>query len=206
MTVEGRERFPVNVRYPRELRSNVDQLRRVLVPTLMGAHIPIGEIADLKISQGPPAIKDENGMLTGWVYVDLNQGQDIGTYVERAKTVIAEQVKLPPGFYLSWSGQFEYMERAKQRLLTIVPLTLLIIIVLLYVNTRSWIKTAIVLLAIPFSLVGAFGLLWLLDYNMSIAVWVGIIALAGIDAPRYDAHLEGPGTGDSRGCRPADPA
>lgn len=181
-TIEGRERYPVNVRYPRELRDNLDQLRRVLVPTPMGAHIPIGEIADLKINMGPPSIKDENGMLTGWVYVDLHESRDIGSYVEEAKALITEEIDLPPGYYLSWSGQFEYMERAKQRLRVVLPAVLAIITILLFVNTGSWMKTAIVLLAVPFSLVGTFGLLWLLGYNMSVATWVGIIALAGIDA------------------------
>lgn len=181
-TIEGRERYPVNVRYPRELRSSLDLLQRVLVPTPAGAQIPIGQIADIKISMGPPSIKDENGMLTGWVYVDINEGRDIGRYVKEAKELIATHIEIPAGYYLSWSGQFEYMQRAKQRLLLIVPITLLIIIVLLFLNTGSWIKTGIVLLAVPFSLIGAFGLLWLLNYNMSIAVWVGIIALAGVDA------------------------
>jgi Cu(I)/Ag(I) efflux system membrane protein CusA/SilA len=148
----------------------------------MGAHIPIGEIADLKISMGPPYIKDENGMLTGWVYVDIVEGHDIGSYVKKAKELIISQVKMPSGYYLSWSGQFEYMQRAKQRLLLVVPITLFIIVVLLFINTGSWTKTGIVLLAVPFSLIGAFALLWILDYNMSVAVWVGIIALAGVDA------------------------
>lgn len=182
ITVEGRERFPINVRYPRELRSDLDQLRRVLVTTPMGAHIPISQIADLTIAMGPPMIKDENGMLTGWVYVDLVDGQDIGTYVKDAKALINSNVQVPPGYYLSWSGQFEYMERAKARLLIVLPITMLVIIILLFINTGCWIKTGIVLLAVPLSLVGTFGLLWCLDYNMSVAVWVGIIALAGIDA------------------------
>jgi len=179
MTVEGRERFPVNVRYPRELRSDLDQLRRVLVPTPRGAHIPIGEIADLKISMGPPSIKDENGMLTGWVFIDLDEDQDIGGYVDVAKKKIAEQVKLPTGYYLSWSGQYEYMQRAKAQLRVVVPVTILIIIVLIFINTRNWIKTGIVLTAMPFAIVGAIWFLWILDYHMSIAVWVGLIAVAG---------------------------
>ena len=182
MTIEGRERFPVNVRYPRELRHDLDQLRRVLVPTPIGAQIPIDQIADLKIVMGPPSIKDEEGMLTGWVYIDLDEDRDIGSYVNEAKELVNKEVSLPPGYYLSWSGQFEYMERAKQRLMVVLPVTLLIIIVLLFMNTGSWVKTGIVLLAVPFSLIGAFGLLWILDYNMSVAVWVGIIALAGVDA------------------------
>ncbi len=182
MTIEGRERYPVNIRYPRELRSDLDQLGRVLVPTPMGAHIPIQEIAELKLSQGAPAIKDENGMLTGWVFIDITERQDIGSYVKAAKELIAKQIKLPTGYFLAWSGQFEYMERAKKRLLLVVPLTLFIILILIFINTGSWAKTGIVLLAVPFSLVGAFVLLWVLDYNMSIAVWVGLIALAGDSA------------------------
>jgi len=179
MTVEGRERFPVNVRYPRELRSDLDQLRRVLVPTSRGAHIPIGEIADLKISMGPPSIKDENGMLTGWVFIDLDDDQDIGGYVTAAKKKIHEGIKMPAGYYLSWSGQFEYMERAKAKLRVVVPVTILLIIILIFINTGNWIKTGIVLTAMPCAAVGAIWFLWILDYNMSIAVWVGLIAVAG---------------------------
>ncbi len=182
MTVEGRERFPVNVRYARDYRDDPDALARVLVPTPTGAQIPISQIVDIKISTGPPAIKDENGMLTGWVYVDLAAGRDIGGYVREAKALIGKEVEVPPGFHLGWSGQFEYMERAKARLKLVLPVTLLIIIVLLYVNTGSAVKTGIVMLAVPFSLIGAFWLLWILGYNMSIAVWVGILALAGVDA------------------------
>ena len=182
MTIEGRERYPVNVRYLREMRQDVNQLKRVLVPTPSGAHIPLGQLAAITTTSGPPAIKDEDGMLTGWVYVDVTPDRDIGGYVNEAQALIAQKVKIPPGYYLGWSGQFEYMQRARKRLELVVPVTLLIIFLLLYLNTRSVAKTAIVLLAVPFSLVGAFWLLWLLGYNMSIAVWVGIIALAGVDA------------------------
>ncbi|MBI4209706.1 MAG: efflux RND transporter permease subunit [Deltaproteobacteria bacterium] len=181
-TIEGRERYTVNVRYPRELRSDLNQLRRVLVPLPSGAQIPIGEIADLEITMGPPSLRDENGMLTGWVFIDIFEDRDIGGYVEEAKALISSEVELSAGYYLSWSGQFEYMERAKQRLLVVVPVTLLLIALLLYMNTGSGIKTGIVLLAVPFSLIGAFGILWILGYNVSVAVWVGIIALAGVDA------------------------
>lgn len=181
-TIEGRERFPVNVRYPRELRSDLDQLKRVLVPTPLGAHIPIEQIADLKITMGPPAIKDENGMLTGWVYIDITEDRDIGSYVKEAKALIGKEVKIPPSYYLSWSGQFEYMERARKRLLLLVPITLIIIIILLFINTGNWAKTGLVLMAVPLSLIGTFWLLWILNYNMSIAVWVGIIAMAGVGA------------------------
>lgn len=181
-TIEGRERYPVNVRYMRELRTDVDQLKRVLVPTPSGAQIPMQQLADISFSVGPPYIKDENGMLTGWIYVDLTSGRDIGSYVKEAKQLIAKEVKIPPGYTLGWSGQFEYMERARKRLMMVLPLTVLIIFLLLYINTRSVIKTLIVLLAVPFSMVGAVWLLYILGYNMSIAVWVGIIALAGVDA------------------------
>ncbi|MFC1678755.1 efflux RND transporter permease subunit [Elusimicrobiota bacterium] len=182
MTVEGRERYPVNVRYGRELRENLDQLKRVLVPTPTGAQIPIAQVADIQINTGPPSIKDENGMLTGWVYVDIVPERDIGSYVKEAKALISKEIKLPAGYYLNWSGQFEYMQRARKRLMLVLPLTVLIILVLLYLNTGSWIKTAIVFLAVPFSMVGVFWLLYFLDYNMSIAIWVGVIALAGVDA------------------------
>jgi Cu(I)/Ag(I) efflux system membrane protein CusA/SilA len=182
MTVEGRERFPVNVRYAHDYRDDPDVLARVLVPTPTGAQVPISQLADIKINTGPPAIKDENGMLTGWVYVDIVPDRDIGSYVKEAKALIGKEVKIPPGYNLAWSGQFEYMQRAKARLKLVLPVTVLIIVVLLFINTGSMMKTGIVLLAVPFSLVGAIWLLWLLGYNMSIAVWVGIIALAGVDA------------------------
>jgi Cu(I)/Ag(I) efflux system membrane protein CusA/SilA len=181
-TVEGRERYPVNVRYARDLRENLERLKRVLVPTPTGAQVPIVQLADIRVKTGPPSIKDEDGMLTGWVYVDLKPGRDIGSYVKEAKTLVAKDVTLPPGYSLEWSGQFEYMQRAKKRLLVVLPLTFLILFVLLYVNTGSLAKTGIVFLAVPFSLVGAVWLLWLLGYNLSVAVWVGLIALAGVDA------------------------
>ena len=181
-TVEGRERYPVNVRYPRGLRDDVQRLKRVLVPTPSGAQVPIVQLADIRVVTGPPSIKDEEGMLTGWVYVDLDPSRDIGGFVEQARAGVAREVTLPPGYTLEWSGQFEYMQRAKKRLQIVIPLTVLIIFVLLFVNTSSWIKTGIVFLAVPFSLVGAVWLLWLLGYNMSVAVWVGLIALAGVDA------------------------
>ncbi len=181
-TVEGRERYPVNVRYFRGLRDDLERLKRVYVATPTGAQVPIVQVADIKIVTGAPSIKDEEGMLTGWVYVDLDPSQDIGGYVGAAKAIVAKEVALPPGYSLQWSGEFEYMQRAKKRLLLVIPLTVLIIFVLLYLNTKSLVKTGIVLLAVPFSLVGAVWLLWLLGYNMSVAVWVGIIALAGVDA------------------------
>ena len=180
-TVEGLERYPVNLRYSRELRDNLPALREILVPTPTGHHIPLGQLTDVAIVKGPPAIKSENARPNAWVYVDI-QGIDVGTYVQRAKQAVAEQVKVPAGYNLAWSGQYEYMLRAQERLLYVVPMTILIIFVIIYLNTRSVFKTLIVLLAVPFSLVGAFWLLYLLGYNMSIAVWVGIIALAGVSA------------------------
>lgn len=181
-TIEGRNRFPVNVRYARDFRDNLEELGRTLIATDSGAQIPIAQVADLKLSTGPPMIKDENGMLTGWVYVDLKEGTDIAGYVNRAKKLIAEKVEIPSGYYLIWSGQFQYIERAYARLKIVVPLTLFIILLLLYLNTRSAVRTGIVLLAVPFSIVGAVWILYLLGYQLSIAVWVGVIALAGVDA------------------------
>ncbi len=180
-TVEGRERYPVNVRYPRELRDDVDNLKRVLVPTPLGQHIPLIQIADIVLRYGPAMIRDENGLLAGYVYVDMT-GRDIGSYVTEAKKIVSEKLKLPTGYALTWSGQYEYMERVKSRLMVVVPLTFFIIFFLLYINTKSLVKTGIVFLAVPFSLVGALWLLWVLGYNLSIAVWVGLIALAGVDA------------------------
>ena len=180
-TVEGRERYPVSVRYARELRDDPERLKRILIPTMSGAQVPLGELADLRLTSGPAMIRDEDAQLAGYVYVDMT-GRDIGGYVEEAKKKVAEQVRLPTGYTLSWSGQYEYMQRAKERLIYVVPLTLLVIFLLLYVNFKSVARCVIVLLAVPFSLIGAVWLLYLLDYNMSVAVWVGIIALAGVDA------------------------
>jgi len=181
MTVEGRERYPVNVRYLRDYRSTLDRLSRVLVPTPTGAQIPIAQIAEIRLAYGPGMIRDENGRLSGYVYVDVS-GRDIGGYVEEAKRLVREKVPLPPGYTLVWSGQYEYMLRVKERLAIVVPITLFIIFLLLYGNTGSVAKTLIVFLAVPFSAVGAIWLLYLLDYNLSIAVWVGLIALLGVDA------------------------
>jgi copper/silver efflux system protein len=180
-TVEGRERYPVSVRYARELRDDPERLKRILVPGMNGVQIPLGQLADLRLASGPAMIRDEDGQLSGYVYVDMT-GRDIGGYVEEAKKKVAEQVQLPAGYTLSWSGQYEYMERAKERLLYVVPLTLLVIFLLLYINFKSVGRCVIVLLAVPFSLIGAVWLLYLLGYNLSVAVWVGIIALAGVDA------------------------
>jgi copper/silver efflux system protein len=180
-TVEGRERYPINVRYARELRDDVEKLRRVLVPTMNGAQVPLGQLADIRLTTGPAMIKNEEGQLVGYVYVDM-AGRDIGGYVEEAKKIVAEKVKLPQGYTLVWSGQYEYLQRAKERLLYVVPLTILIIFVLLYLNFQSVAKSLIVLLSVPFALVGGIWLLDFLDYNLSVAVWVGIIALAGVAA------------------------
>jgi copper/silver efflux system protein len=180
-TVEGRERYSVNVRYLRDYRSDVDALQRVLVTTPSGAQIPIGEIADIHMRTGPGMIRDENGRLSGYVYVDVS-GRDIGGYVRDAKLAVANKVKVPAGYELVWSGQYEFMQRVAERLKLVVPITLFIVFLLLYFNTGSAIKTMIILLAVPFSAIGAVWFLYLLHYNMSIAVWVGLIALLGVDA------------------------
>ena len=207
-TIEGRERYPVNVRYARELRNDVEKMKRILVPvgmvpssaaSSMGPaspsqsfnstlktqnskllQIPLGQLADISVVQGPTAIKSEQGLLASYVYVDFS-GRDVGGYVEEARKKVAS-VKLPEGYRIEWSGEYEYLVKTYERLKFVIPLTLFIIIILIYINTRSMIKTGIVLLSVPFSLVGSFWLLYLLNYNMSIAVWVGIIALAGLDA------------------------
>jgi Cu(I)/Ag(I) efflux system membrane protein CusA/SilA len=181
-TVEGRERYPVNVRYMRDFRADIGALGRVLVPASEGKRqIPLSQLATIKAASGPSMIRDEDGLLTGYVYVDV-AGRDQQSYIEEAGRLLREKVKLPPGYAISWSGQYEAMERVKQRLVVAVPLTLFLILLLLYLNTRSMTKTFIVLLAVPFSAVGAFWLLYFLNYNMSIGVWVGLIALLGVDA------------------------
>jgi Cu(I)/Ag(I) efflux system membrane protein CusA/SilA len=180
-TVEGRERYPVSVRYARELRDDPERLKRILIPGMNGAQVPLGQLADLRLTSGPAMIRDEDAQLSGYVYVDM-AGRDIGGYVEEAKRKVAEQVQLPTGYTLIWSGQYEYMQRAQEKLIYVVPLTLLIIFLLLYMNFKSVGRCVIVLLAVPFSMIGAIWLLYLLGYNMSVAVWVGIIALAGVDA------------------------
>jgi Cu(I)/Ag(I) efflux system membrane protein CusA/SilA len=182
-TVEGRERYPVNVRYLRDYRSDPDKLSRTFVMAPNGAQIPLGQIADIRMLNGPSMIRDENGRLSGYVYVDIDTSQrDIGSYVTDAKKVLREKVQLPAGSQLIWSGQFESMERVKARLTVVVPITIFLIFMLLYLNTRSIAKTVIILLAVPFSAIGAIWFLYFLGYNMSIAVWVGLIALMGVDA------------------------
>ncbi|MFA5180501.1 MAG: CusA/CzcA family heavy metal efflux RND transporter [Syntrophales bacterium] len=199
VTVEGRARYPVNVRYPRNLRNDVEQLKRILVPVMMAnrpaappvsvggmasppplTQIPLGEVADFKVVKGPTAIKSEEGLLTAYVFVDFS-GRDMGGYVEEAKKKAAT-LKIPEGYRLTWSGEYENLVKTHERLKMVIPLTLFVIFVLIYLNTQSTVKTMIVLLAVPFSLVGSFWFLYILNYNMSIAVWVGIIALAGLDA------------------------
>jgi Cu(I)/Ag(I) efflux system membrane protein CusA/SilA len=181
-TVEGRERYSVNVRYFRDFRGDVNRLNRVLVPVMNGAtQIPVSQLATLHVRSGPAMLRDENGMLSGYVYVDV-AGRDVGTYVAEAKERVRQNLRLPAGYSIAWSGQYEAMERVKHRLMFILPLTLFLITLLLYLNTKSMFKTAIILMAVPFSAVGAIWFLYLLGYNMSIGVWVGLIALMGVDA------------------------
>ncbi|WP_090457310.1 efflux RND transporter permease subunit [Nitrosospira sp. Nsp1] len=181
-TVEGRERFGVTVRYPRELRQDpLSIATQVLVPLPNGGMIPLGQVASVKTIKGPPSIRTENALLSAYIFVDI-RNRDIGGYVAEAQKAVREQVKFPPGYYATWSGQFEYMERAKQKLKVVVPLTLAIIFLLLYLNFRRFTETLIVMLSVPFSLVGGVWLIWLLGYNLSVAVAVGFIALAGVAA------------------------
>jgi copper/silver efflux system protein len=180
-TVEGRERYPVNARYARDFRQDLDSLKRVLIATPSGVQVPISLVADIEYKTGPPSIRDENGQLVGFVFLDITTN-DIDGYVRKAAERLRERIQFPAGYYIQWAGQFQYLQAARERLKIVIPFTLLIIFVLLYLNTRSVVKTFIVLLAVPFSLVGAFWLLYLLGYNMSVAVWVGLIALAGLDA------------------------
>lgn len=181
-TVQGRERYPVSVRYMRDFRSDFGALGRVLVPASGGQRqIPLSQLASIKAASGPSMIRNEDGLLTGYVYVDI-AGRDPDGFVNEAGSLLRERMKLPPGYSLSWSGQYEAMQRVKQRLLVVVPLTLFLILMLLYMNTRSITKTLIIVLAVPFSAIGAIWFLYLLGYNMSIGVWVGLIALLGVDA------------------------
>jgi Cu(I)/Ag(I) efflux system membrane protein CusA/SilA len=180
--VQGLERYPIDVRYYRDSRSDLGRLGRALVPVMDGKQqIPLAEIATLKLASGPSMLRNENGMLSGYVYVDV-AGRDVGSYVDEAKRAVREGIQLPAGYTLVWSGQYEAMERVRQRLKVVLPLTLFLIFLLLYLNTRSAAKTILILMAVPFSAVGAIWLLHLLGYNMSIGVWVGLIALMGVDA------------------------
>ncbi len=198
-TIEGRERYSVNLRYPRELRDDPERLKRVLVPVTasaassgggMGApastgpgltQVPLGQLADIKLLQGPSMLRDENGFLSGYVYVDMT-GRDVGGYVEEAKRKVAAELTLPQGYVLQWSGQYENMLRVKERMKVIIPITLVLIFMLLFMNTRSAFKAMVVMLAVPFSAIGAIWLFYFLGYNVSIAAWVGMIALLGLDA------------------------
>ncbi len=179
--VEGRGRYPVNVRFAKDFRDDVAKLRRVLVTTRSGSKVQLSQLADLKLSLGPSMIRDENGLLSGYIYVDT-EGVDLGGYVDSAKKLLAQKVKLPAGTSVIWSGQYENMAKAVARFKVMIPLTLLLVFLLIHLNTKSIIETIIVLLAVPFSLVGAIWLLWVLGYNTSVPVWIGVIALAGLDA------------------------
>ncbi len=180
-TVEGLERYPVNVRYSRELRDNLPALQRVLIPTPSGAQIPLSYVADFELTQGPPVVKSENARQTSWIYVDIRD-IDVGTYVKNAQRVVEERIDLPEGYNIVWSGQYEYMQRAQQRLRIVVPITLLIIFLLLYFNFKNVTESLIVMLSLPFAMVGGIWILYLLDYELSVAVGVGFIALAGVSA------------------------
>ncbi len=180
-TVEGLERYPVNIRYGRELRDSISDLERVLITTPTGAQIPIAQVAKISVRQGPPVIKSENSRMSAWIYVDL-AGIDVATYVKNAREVIAREVDLPPGYNIVWSGQYEYMERANKRLAVVVPITLLIIFLLLYFNFRNVGESIIVMFSLPFAILGGIWFIYFLGYNMSIAVGVGFIALAGVAA------------------------
>ena len=180
-TVEGLQRYPVSVRYLRDFRDDPESLREVLVPAQDGTQIPLGQLAQIRVNPGPPMIRSENAQRTAWIFVDITD-RDLGGYVAEAKRVVADRVPLPPGYTREWSGQFEYLEQANERLAIVVPITVVLIVLLLYVANGSWFRVGVVMLAVPFSLIGALWFLWLLDYNMSLAVWVGIIALLGVDA------------------------
>jgi len=179
MTVEGLERYPINIRYPRDVRDSLEKLRNLPVITPAGARIPLAEVAEVRIDDGPGLIKTENARLNGWIYIDI-EGRDLGSYVIDARQVVADRVKLPTGYSISWSGQYEFMMRAIERLTTVVPVILVVIILLLYLNFRNMIEVMIIMGTLPLALIGGFWLLYLLGYNLSVAVGVGFIALAGV--------------------------
>ncbi len=179
MTVEGLERYPINVRYPRDVRDSLEKLRNLPVVTPAGARIPLAEVANIRIDSGPGLIKTENARLNGWIYIDI-EGRDLGSYVEDAQQTVTDKIQLPPGYSISWSGQYEYMVRAIKRLTTVVPITLVIIVLLLYLNFRNLTEVAIIMGTLPLALIGGFWLLYLLEYNMSVAAGVGFIALSGV--------------------------
>ncbi len=185
-TVEGLERYSINLRYDRDFRENLEALQQIIIPTSTGAQIPLGQIATLKLVRAPMGIKSEGAVPNAWIYVDV-KGIDIGTYVKMAQRAVNEavankRVVMPSGYNIFWSGQYEYMQRAQQRLMIVVPVTLLIIILIIFLNTRSLVGTAIIMLSVPLALVGSFWLLYLDGYNLSVAVWIGLIALAGVSA------------------------
>jgi len=178
-TVEGLQRYPVNLRYPRYVRDSLDQLKILPIVTPGGQHIPLQAVADLRIEDGPPMIKSENARLNGWIYVDI-KGVDLGTYVAHARKVVADKVDLPAGYSITWSGQYEYMQRAKEHLAFVIPITLITIMLLLFFNFKNMTEVLIILGTLPMALIGGLWLLYLLDYNLSVAVGVGFIALAGV--------------------------
>jgi Cu(I)/Ag(I) efflux system membrane protein CusA/SilA len=180
-TIEGRARYTVNLRYPRELRDDVSELARVLVAAPSGVQVPLGQVADVRLVSGPAMLRNEDGFLTGYVYVDI-VGRDIGSYVDDAKRAVRERVALPPGIVLGWSGQYENMLRVRERLKIVIPVTLALIYLLLFLNTRSAFKSLLVMATVPFSAIGAIWLFHWLGFNVSIAAWVGMIALLGLDA------------------------
>ncbi len=179
-TVEGLERYPINIRYPRTVRDSLTDLKNLPVVTPTGASISLGEIADIRIESGPAMIKSENARLNAWTFVDLEEGQDVGSYVEAARITVRDNVVLPAGYSIAWSGQYEYMVRAKEKLSIVIPFTLVIIILLLYLNFRNMVEVLIIMGTLPMALVGGYWLLYILDYNTSVAVYVGFIALAGV--------------------------
>jgi copper/silver efflux system protein len=179
-TVEGRERYPINLRYPREIRDSLEKIQLLPVVTSTGATIPLNEVAKISIEEGADMIRSENARLNGWVFIDISADSDLGTYVKNAQKAINTKLKLPAGYSLSWSGQYEYLERAKQRMNIVAPITLAIIILLLYLNFRRFAEVAIILTTLPFALVGGLWLLYLLGYNLSVAAGVGFIALSGV--------------------------
>jgi heavy metal efflux pump (cobalt-zinc-cadmium) len=180
-TVEGLERYTVNLRYSRELRDNIESIKHVLVASSDGRQVPLGQVASITTTKGPMVVRSENTRPNAWVFVDI-RGIDIGTYIKNAQRAVTQNIKLPTGYTVVWSGEFEYMERMQKRMMVVIPLTLFIILFIIFLNTKSLVKTAIVFLAVPFSLVGAIWFIYILGYNMSLAVWVGMIALAGLDA------------------------
>jgi Cu(I)/Ag(I) efflux system membrane protein CusA/SilA len=198
-TVEGLQRFPINVRYPRELRDSVDKLRRLPIVTERGQRLVLADVSDVRITDGPPMLRSENARLSGWVYVDI-RGRDLKSAVQDMQRIVSDKVKLPPGYSVSWSGQFEFLERATAKLKLVVPFTLLIIFVLLYMTFQRFDEALVIMATLPFALVGGIWLLWLLNYNLSVAGAVGFIALAGVAAEfgvimllylkhAWDAHL-----------------